>query len=111
MNFKNFKFKEILSKFSRSDSVHKRGLYTPHRDWMIIVIIFFILLILSIGAHSGIYFLAEKGDIFYQTAEEETFNASLRRDLIDETVREYESKELNSGNNDVILRDPSSFDE
>jgi len=111
MELKKLSLKKIFSHFKKGGSVTKRGLYTPHRDWMIIIIIFLILLVLTVAIHFALYLLAEKGDLFNKTAEQEIFNSSLKKELIDSVVTEFEAKGLNSsaGIERSVLKDPSAF--
>lgn len=76
----------------RSRSVHKKGLYRPHRDWRLIIVIFLVGIFSLIGINYALYYGAEQGYIFTQTAEEEEFRAVLRRDALDGVIESYESR-------------------
>ena len=110
MKIKKFSFKKILSLLKREGSVEKKSLYSSHRDWTVIVITFFVLLVITISGHYALYVFVEKGAVFNRSAEQEEFRAALKRDVIDEAVTEFEGKSLNINSfNEIrsVLRDPS----
>lgn len=110
MNIKNISFKKIISHIKGDSAISKKGLYRPHKDWVTIIVIFFVLLVLSVGIHYALYFFAEQGAVFNKTAEQEMFNATLRKDTIEGVVKLFDNKVINIesfNNNRATLVDPS----
>ncbi len=110
MDLKKLSIKKILRSLKGHHSVEKKALYSPHRDWIITLSIFFVLLICTIVGHFLLYAFVEKGVLFNETAEEEIFRATLRKDAIEEVVSLYEQKNSTIENfNEVrgALVDPS----
>jgi len=107
---KDIKIKDILALFKRKGSMEKKNLYSPRKDWTIIVIIFFIVMALTIAGNYTLYLLVDGGVVFNKSAEQEAFKAVLKRDVIEEVVAEFENRKLNTDSFSEIrqdLADPS----
>lgn len=107
---KDIKIKNILSLFKRRGSIEKKNLYSPRKDWTIIVVIFFIAMALTIAGNYTLYLLVDGGVVFNKSAEQEVLKAVLKRDVIEEVVSEFENRRLNTDSFGEIrqeLTDPS----
>ena len=104
------KIKDILHIFKRKGSVEKKNLYSPRKDWTIIVVVFFVAMVLTIAGDYALYLLVDKGVVFNKSAEQEAFKAVLKRDILEEVVAEFENRKLNTESfSDIreVLTDPS----
>lgn len=103
-------FKKIFSKVKGNEPIKKKALYRPHRDWIVIIVLFGSLVVLSVALHYGLYILADREAIFNKTAEQEVFNAALRREALNEAVQVFDARSANTAafdQNRAFLIDPS----
>ena len=110
MKVKTFLVKKILSLLKRHRSLEKKNLYSSRRDWTIITVFFFVLIVTTISVHYVAYVLVERGVLFNESAEQEEFKAALKRDVIDDVLTKFESRQINTesfNKTQPVLIDPS----
>lgn len=107
---KDIKIKDILALFKRKGSMEKKNLYSPRKDWTVIIVVFFVAVVLTIAGNYTLYLLVDSGVVFNKSAEQEAFRAVLKRDVIEEVVAEFENRKLNTDSfSDIreVITDPS----
>ena len=84
-------FKKFTARKKRLH-IKKRLLYTPIRDWKIMIGLFLTSVFVLMGAHYLLYTLVDQSVLFSQTAEEEKFRAVLKKNQIEETIQVFEDR-------------------
>lgn len=91
----NINLKNIIKKFSESGGKDKlKSILTPHRDWKIIVVTFFLSFIVLIAANMYFFTQINNEKIFFKAEEGEVEDFEVLDVLgLKETIEFFENKE------------------